>query len=424
MKIIIILLLCVTASFVSLSQNIIQGEYFIDKDLGVGNNILINFTPSADNDFPINIDLTGLVSGFHKLYIRTKDSNGNWSLTSGRNIELLPATGKTSIATGEYFFDADPGFQMASPITISSPDSIELQDFQAVAASLSEGSHKLYGRFKDNLGKWSLTFRRNVDVYKGINTNVVRAEYFTSTDLGFGNCASVIFTNPAADGVFNLTIPTSAIPAGTDTLFIRIQNDIENRWSLTKLVNIPNSGALPLTLLNFSVVKVNGIAELTWQTQNEINTAYFNIQRSIDAVNFINVGKVNAVNASSTTNSYGYADNISGLTARELYYRLQEVDLDGKMQYSKIVTVNIEDVTAGIKIFPNPASSYINITDNAAELNGAILTINDITGRVVLRQLLSPANNIQVNIGSLKKGVYVIKINKTAGIQTQKLIVE
>ena len=50
-------------SITMLSQNIVQGEYFIDTDLGFGNNTLVNFTPVADGTFPLSIDLTGLQPG-------------------------------------------------------------------------------------------------------------------------------------------------------------------------------------------------------------------------------------------------------------------------------------------------------------------------------------------------------------------------
>src|SRR5450432_1902708 len=125
----IMLLLSSCVSIVSQSQNVVQGEYFIDTDLSFGNNTLVNFTPSPDNNFPINIDISSYQPGYHKLYFRTKDSDGKWSFTIRRNIEVLASEAKTSIARGEYFIDTDPGFGMAIPITITSPDSIILQNF-------------------------------------------------------------------------------------------------------------------------------------------------------------------------------------------------------------------------------------------------------------------------------------------------------
>lgn len=425
MKNFILLLLFIAMSLVCLSQNVVQGEYFIDTDLGFGNNTLVNLTPSVDGTYALNINLSSYQPGYHKLYIRTKDSNGNWSLTARRDIEVLPSGAKTTIVSGEYFIDIDPGFGKASAITISTPDSIVLQNFSAVASTLSEGYHKLYGRVKDNLGRWSLTFRRNMEVYKSDTTKVIKAEYFFKTDLGFGNCASAVFSNPAADGNFNFTIPLSSIPAGADSLFVRVQNDIENRWSQTKIFTSPTGGPLPLTLLNFTATKQNESANINWQTSNEINSAYFNVQRSIDAINFNTVGKVNANNISNVVNTYTYVDNIQGLSGPVIYYRLQQVDIDGNFQYSKIVSLKIDGGKPGIKIFPNPASDYLNInTDNPEDLNGAVIKIADMTGRITMKQNLMAEMNQQVNIGTLAKGIYMLYINKHSGIVAQKLIKE
>ena len=119
MKKILILLFCSGLSIASLSQNVVQGEYFIDTDLGYGNNTLVTFTPSADNSFPLTVPVSSLAPGYHKLYIRTKDSDGKWSLTARRNIEVLASEAKTTIVRGEYFIDTDPGFGMGTPITIT-----------------------------------------------------------------------------------------------------------------------------------------------------------------------------------------------------------------------------------------------------------------------------------------------------------------
>ena len=422
MKHLILLLFCTGISLASLAQNIVQVEYFIDKDLGVGNNTLVNVNPSTDSTYSLNINLASYLPGYHKLYIRIKDSNGNWSLTARRNVEVFAPDTKTIIVRGEYFIDTDPGFGLASPVIISAPDSMILQNFSAVISGLSEGYHKLYGRFLDNEGRWSLTFRRNMEVYKSDTTKVARAEYFFKTDLGFGNCTPVTFSNPASDGSFTFNIPLNTIPANADTLFIRAQNDLQYRWSITQMfTNI--SGALPLTLLNFQITEQNAAAQLTWQTTNEVNTAYFNVQRSTDATHFNTVGKVNSTDISTTINNYSYADNIRGISFPIIYYRLQQVDIDGNFQYSKIIPLTISEVNSEVKIFPNPASDYVTIsTNNPQGFGGAILKIVDVAGRITMQQNLTAEMNQQVNIGALAKGIYILHINKHSGTETYKLI--
>jgi|GEM_PF-1660701 len=424
MKNFITLLFCTGLSIASLAQNVVQGEYFVDTDLGYGNNTKVNFTPSTDGDFHLTVPVSTYPPGYHKLYIRTKDSDGKWSITVRRNIEVLASEAKTTVAGGEYFIDTDPGFGMGMPIAIGTSDSILLQNFSAVTTGLSEGYHKLYGRLRDNLGRWGITFRRNMEVYKDENNKVINGEYFFKTDNGFGDCSPVTFAAPSADGSFVINIPLNTIPSGSDTLFVRVRDDIENRWSLTQIMTGVVGVPLPLTTLNFSAVKQSNTAQLHWQTTNEVNTAYFNIQRSTDAVHFSNVGVVNAANQQGT-NDYAYIDQIAGISAATLYYRLQEMDIDAKATFSKIVAISPDETDATFSIYPNPAKDYFNlISSNPEDLKGVEISIVDLAGHVVLKQSLQASINQQVSISSLAKGMYIVKIVKSTGVVTRKLLKE
>lgn len=408
--------LCVAAQ----DTSVIKMEYFIDTDPGVGNAASMNIPASPDVTFPFTVNLTGYAVGFHKLYIRTRDNLGRWSFTARRNIEVLASQTQNNVVSGEYFIDQDPGFGAGSPISVSTPDTMVLQNFTAALTGLAEGFHKLYGRFKDTYGNWSQTFRRNIEVIKDENNQVINGEYFFKTDNGFGDCSPVVFATPSADGTFTFNIPAAQVPANADTLFVRVRDDIDSRWSLTTLTRVGT--ALPLTLLNFTAVKQSDIVQLNWQTTNEINTSYFNIQRSTDALHFTTVGVVKANNRSSI-NNYSYPDNIAGLSAETLYYRLQEVDIDTRSQYSEIVAIKMDNTKTGISIYPNPARSYANIiSDKPEDLNGAVLTIVDMAGKVTLKQTLSANNQQQINISALAKGMYIVHILKTSGVETKKLV--
>lgn len=420
-----IILLCFTGlSIASLSQNVVQVEYFIDSDAGVGKNTLVNVSPVSDGAFPFNIDLSAFSGGYHKLYFRTKDNNGIWSLTARRNVEVLASQSKTAIAKGEYFIDTDPGFGNGMPVTVSTPDSIILQNFSAAAFGLSEGYHKLYGRFIDNYGRWSITFRRNMEVYISSNTLVTNLEYFFNTDQGYGNCNSVAIISPFVDGSFSFNIPRNQIPLGADTLFLRVQDDLENRWSITQyLKNI--SATLPLTLLNFSASKENNTTQLKWQTANEVNTAHFNIQRSTNGTNFTTVGKVSSDFAGGLQHDYAYYDDIANLRTGKVYYRLQMVDNDGKFTYSKIVYITITADGLRFTIYPNPAHSYFVIqNDNYVDVSNANIVVRDLTSRKLISQKFNNNAEQKINIASLSKGIYMVSIETPENVQTQKLIVE
>ena len=77
---------------------------------------------------------------------------------------------------------------------------------------------------------------------------------------------------------------------------------------------------------------------LQWQTAQEMNSKYFNIQRSVNGIDFVNIGNVNGSGTTQTNHSYQFTDESTpnGI----VYYRLQQLDLDGRIMYGNISIVN------------------------------------------------------------------------------------
>jgi hypothetical protein len=233
MKILLFMLL-IFCNLFAISQTVLQAEYFIDTDAGVGNNSLITLTnPLPDGTYNLNINLATTSAGYHKLYIRTKDIDGKWGITTRRNIEVT-STATKKIVGGEYFFDNDPGYNAANSILITPQDSAILQNFSAATNALSVGYHKLYIRLNDNEGNWTLTTRRNIEVYTSNTFLITAAEYFFNTDLGVGNANQVNFGSLLADGNFAFKIPFDKIPIGSNTLYIRPKDSSNKNWGITQ----------------------------------------------------------------------------------------------------------------------------------------------------------------------------------------------
>ncbi|TKK69937.1 T9SS type A sorting domain-containing protein [Ilyomonas limi] len=254
MKTCIITLLLACAGLFSLAQNIMQAEYFIDKDKGIGKNTKLNVTLAADSSFAFKINLAGVAPGYHKLYIRTKTSNNKWSFPVRANIEVFPSQTTANITAGEYFFDTDPGVGKGKAIAIGSANTTLTQTFTAKTTGLSPGYHKLYIRMLDSDGHWGLNVRRNIEIIKSLDTaKITKAEYFFNNDPGFGKATGQVFATPSANGTFKFTIPYNKIPARADTLFVRMQ-DANFTWSLTKLARFSGAPALAPVINNQSLI--------------------------------------------------------------------------------------------------------------------------------------------------------------------------
>ena len=146
--------------------NISKAEYFIDTDPGFGQGTDLPLT--AGLDVTINnafINLTGLGNGAHRVYVRTKNSSGKWSLTNLNVFSIVaasvvipanPVAG--NITKFEYFFDTDPGFGNGTKITVTPTTDLSSYNFVADVSALNDSTHTLYIRSYDG---WSLTNTRS-----------------------------------------------------------------------------------------------------------------------------------------------------------------------------------------------------------------------------------------------------------------------
>ena len=233
------------------AQNIIAAEYFIDTDPGFGNATPIPVTAGLDlNNIPALVSTTGLSNGVHRLCIRSKNNEGHWAVSAIKEFIInfdfnYPASPSIpqNITGAEYFIDTDPGFGNATTITITA--ALDINNVAALinTTGLSNGTHRLYLRTKNNEGYWSGTqvkeFITDADpgypVTSPAPQNIIAAEYFINTDPGAGNGTAIAVA--AALDISNIAaaVNTSALtPATTNQLFLRIKNN-EGFWSITNV---------------------------------------------------------------------------------------------------------------------------------------------------------------------------------------------
>src|SRR5690606_25755494 len=157
------------------------------------------------------------------------------------------------------------------------------------------------------------------------------------------------------------------------------------------------------------------------ETASEKNNDFFAIERSVDGRNFEVIGQVKGAGNSNTINAYAFADKnpANGVA----YYRLKQTDFDGKYEYSKIVSVAFEGKVAQVVInaYPNPTASVLNVNVNGVA--GKIsLEITDVTGRTVKNLQINAGENTAVNVESLPKGLYQIRVISSNGTTVSKFM--
>jgi hypothetical protein len=190
-----------------------------------------------------------------------------------------------------------------------------------------------------------------------------------------------------------------------------------NEPNMTEAFFTLNSGdisclALPVKWLSFDANKKGETSVLDWRTGEEFNNKGFDVLRSRDGQNFEKIGWMDAKAHPEALNNYQFIDQhpFGGVN----YYRLEQIDFDGKTDLSPIRTVVFNDHLFSVVVTPNPAKQFFYLDIQSAEDLSHVKLI-DITGRVVLEdEVRSNGGQVPVNVDLLSTGTYTLVV--TSGI--------
>ena len=184
---------------------------------------------------------------------------------------------------------------------------------------------------------------------------------------------------------------------------------------------------LPVVLSAFDVKQVNTEAVVTWSTASEKNSLGFYVEVSTDGKDFRSLGFVASLNGNSTRpQSYRFVDTEKGKVGQR-YYRLHQVDNDGKIAFSPVRAVDFgvgsPISNANLQGYPNPFTSDLTITTTGASTGKGLLRLMDLTGRTIQSKevLLEGAATTLLfdNLSELKSGMYIVQLTLPSGKQQQ-----
>ncbi len=172
---------------------------------------------------------------------------------------------------------------------------------------------------------------------------------------------------------------------------------------------------LPVEYLNFKSKALKGAISIKWETASEINNQGWEVERSINGHNFEKIGWVNGSGNSSTNVNYGFFDRDIQPNVG-YYYRLKQVDYNGKVEYSEVISEMWVDGNAFTvsEVWPNPTNqNYINVGIDSGNEEGIELLIFDQSGELIKKekQHMDPGpNNLTIELGDIPAGSYFIKM--------------
>lgn len=168
---------------------------------------------------------------------------------------------------------------------------------------------------------------------------------------------------------------------------------------------------LPLGLTFFKGNKGSTVNNISWKAScSGAGTYTFELQRSNDARNFSAVTVITADEV-RCQQPFGFADNGFNKNAVN-YYRLKITDIDGKISYSRIISlINKANGIVISSIMPTVTENTTVIVISAAKAETISLVVTDVNGRIVKQlnsRVVAGTNNIELNVTNLQAGVYMI----------------
>ncbi len=153
----------------------------------------------------------------------------------------------------------------------------------------------------------------------------------------------------------------------------------------------------------YQATKVEAGVKIEWTTANETNSSHFDIERSVDGINFRKIASIAAQINSHTIHHYSTIDT---KPARETnYYRLKQVDLDGKFTYTPLLVVSYNSVD--VQFYPNPVANTLFVESKSSIER---ITIQDLLGKTIMT-IENPGKN--VDLTGLSSGQYIILFQKS-----------
>jgi len=178
---------------------------------------------------------------------------------------------------------------------------------------------------------------------------------------------------------------------------------------------------LPVELTSFTAKLSKGSVLLSWTTASEKDNEKFVVERSADGEAYSVLKEV----AGHGTSSAGYSYSATDLAplAGTSYYRLRQVDFDGSVNFSPVVTIQNDGANLANKlnIYPNPATDHItlDLPKNAGET--CEVRISTVNGKL-MRSLTLDASAPQVDVQSLPAGTYILQVQSANTKTVQRLV--
>lgn len=345
-------------------------------------------------------------------------STTSYAVNAYSAINLDPSTNYSYKVKAVNLFGSSNDSNIASATTVADTDPPSQPQNVAVRSKTSNMVALSWDNSTDNVGvtEYVVTYSEDSGSGSGSrksskssNAKTQAATINSTTNgvtvTGLSPETTYSFTVKALDGAANQSLESNPLSVQTES-----------------------SGPLPVEMFDLKYTVKDNEVVLSWKTASEINNSHFEIERGSGVESFKKLGQLSGAGNSSDELSYSFTDE-DPLT--ENFYRIKQVDFDGKYKYSATLRVSIEgDPFSELRLYPNPTSSNtINIRGRVKTNNDKVLIeFMDIVGKKHLSLETdndSLIDGISIDLNKkFKPGVYMVLISDGVRLSQKKLIIQ
>ncbi len=268
----------------------------------------------------------------------------------------------------------------------------------------------------ENQGYWKID-NESGKLTDGDYTISITGEGFTTVNT----LAGITLLKRVGGG--NWTAPGTHVAASGSTAVPTVTRSGVSGWSNFGFGG-NSANPLPVELIDFSAYCDDKTSHINWTTATEKNSDYFEVEVSTDLVSWSQVGQIDAAGNSSIKREYTISDNLSrGLR----YYRLVQVDFDGKQRIYDPISLNCGGSESVFLIYPNPTSGDFVVSIQNEKLSGEIaVTLNTADGKLIstkTSEVTSGVQSIYFENNLLPAGIYFVNVSDQFGNQLSGKIV-
>jgi Secretion system C-terminal sorting domain len=399
---------------VRIKANYVAGDWYLDID-----------------NFKIGGCLMG--SGISML---STSSNTLSTMCGDANTSGFTYYGISSGGQNQYCMAINWGTNLASKADAETNNRITMFKNGATGAPVSQGT-------TGTTGTATLGYYWNVDLtgLTQLTTPVAVRFYYVPADLTAVTTAAATYGTTTAPvwfktvgSQFSYTSPSNPATGqwvGMQTLTASAPTTDPNGQTYVELSGISTfSGGsvavaggvatpLPITMKSLVAIEKGATNLIKWETATEQNVRTFAVEKSIDGKNWKTLGTV----VPNTTKRY---EMIDAAPATNTYYRVRNIDNDGREDVSEIVSVNRKSGKFAIaSIAPNPTTDDMNVKIETTENTTVIINVVDVVGRVVMTQsieALNGFNTVTLNTSDIQSGTYFLVINDGVSTLTERIV--